>query len=186
MRRTLAGLLAAAAAVAIVHAQPPAAPLGAMRWRLIGPNRAGRAWAVAGVPGDPTTYYLGTPSGALWKSTNAGTSWHAISDAIPVNGFGAIAVAASTPQTLYVGSGQNTLGNGIYRSNDGGEHWQHAGLDDTKFITALLVDPHNPDVVLAGAGSGGNFGSMVFYNNNPTRTRGVYRTADGGRTWTHV
>lgn len=157
-----------------------------MRWRLIGPNRAGRVWWVAGVPGDPSVYYLGTPAGALWKSTSGGTRWTSISDAIPVTGFGAIAVAPSDSEILYAGTGSNTLGNGVYRSNDAGATWHHAGLADTKYITGLIVDPRNPDVVVAAAGNGGNFGSMVFYNNNPSPARGVYRTTDGGRTWAHT
>ena len=157
-----------------------------MRWRFIGPTRPGRTWVVAGVPGDPAVYYLGTPAGALWKSTNGGTTWSAISDALPVTGFGAIAVAPSNPSIVYAGTGNTTLGDGIYRSDDAGGTWRHVGLDDTKYITSLVVDPHNPDIVVAGAGSGGNFGSMVFYNNNPSPARGIYRTTDGGRTWTHA
>ena len=157
-----------------------------MRWRLIGPNRAGRAWVVAGVPGDPSTYYLGTPAGALWKSTSGGTTWRSISDALPVTGVGAVAVAPSNPRIVYLGTGSNTLGAGVFRSDDGGVTWSHAGLADTKYIAGLLVDPRDPDVVLAAAGSGGNFGSMVFYNNDPTPARGVYRSTDGGRTWSHT
>jgi photosystem II stability/assembly factor-like uncharacterized protein len=158
-----------------------------MRWRLVGPNRAGRVWAVAGVPGDPAVYFLATPAGALWKTTSGGTTWRAVSDGtIPTTGFGAVAVASSDHQTVYAATGSNILGSGVYRSTDQGETWQPAGLADTKFLTALLVDPRDANVVLAGAGSGGNFGSMVYYNNNPTDARGVYRTTDGGRTWTHA
>lgn len=157
-----------------------------LKWRLVGPHRAGRLWWVTGVAGDPATYYAGSPAGALWKSTNGGTTWKSISDALPATGVGAVAVAASNANILYVGTGSNTLGRGVYRSNDAGATWQSAGLADTKFITGLLIDPKNPDVVIAAAGAGGNFGSMVFYNNNPSAARGVYRTADGGRTWAHT
>jgi photosystem II stability/assembly factor-like uncharacterized protein len=157
-----------------------------LRWRLIGPNRAGRAWVVAGVPGDASTYYLGTPAGALWKSTSGGTTWEAISDALPATGIGAAAVAASNPKIVYVGTGSNTLGAGVFRSADGGATWASAGLADTKYIVGLLVDPRDPNLVLAAAGSGGNFGSMVFYNNSPSAARGVYRSGDGGRTWAHA
>lgn len=177
-------------AVAVAAAQPGPVPATAyysgLRWRFIGPTRPGRTWVVAGVPGDPAVYYVGTPAGALWKSTNGGTTWSAISDALTVTGFGALAVAASNPSVVYAGTGNTTLGNGVYRSDDAGATWRHVGLDDTKYITALVVDPRNPDIVVAGAGSGGNFGSMVFYNNNPSSARGIYRTTDGGRTWTHV
>jgi len=157
-----------------------------MRWRLVGPHRAGRIWCVAGVPGDPSVYYAGTPAGALWKTTSGGTTWTPVSDDLPVTGIGAVAVAPSRPDTVYIGTGSNTLGNGVYRSDDGGATWRQAGLTDTKFITGLLIDPRNPDIVIAGAGSGGNFGSMVFYNNDPSAARGVYRTDDGGRTWAHT
>ena len=167
-------------------ARGDASSFGGLRWRLIGPNRAGRAWVVAGVPGDPSTYYLGTPAGALWKTTSGGTTWNAISDALPVTGIGAAAVAASNPRIVYVGTGSNTLGAGVFRSEDGGATWASAGLADTKYTVGLLVDPGDPNLVLAAAGSGGNFGSMVFYNNNPSATRGVYRSTDGGRTWTHA
>src|SRR5690348_7874966 len=157
-----------------------------MHWRSIGPNRAGRTWVVAGVPGDPSVYYIGTPAGALWKSTSAGTTWHAVSDALPVNGVGALAIAASNPNVIYLGTGSNTLGRGVFRSSDAGRTWSPAGLADTKYITGLLVDPRDENVVLAAVGSGGNFGSMVFYNNNPSAARGVYRSSDGGRTWSHT
>lgn len=157
-----------------------------LRWRLVGPHRAGRLWTVAGVPSDPTTYYAGSPAGALWKSTNGGLTWASISDALPVTGIGFVAVAPSNSKIVYVGTGSNTLGAGVFRSDDGGATWRSAGLGDTKYITALVIDPRDPNVVIAAAGSGGNFGSMVFYNNNPSAARGLYRTADGGRTWKHA
>lgn len=182
-------LVVSVLAAAAVGAQPSGATTSfysAMRWRFIGPTRPGRAWVVAGVPRDPAVYYLGTPAGALWKSTNGGTTWSAISDALAVTGFGAIAVAPSNPSIVYAGTGNTTLGNGVYRSDDAGATWRHIGLNDTKYIASLVVDPLNPDTVVAGAGSGGNFGSMVFYNNNPSAARGIYRTTNGGRTWTHA
>jgi photosystem II stability/assembly factor-like uncharacterized protein len=186
MRRFVLLCLAVAAAAAQTASVPATAYYSAMRWRFIGPTRPGRAWVVAGVPGDPAVYYLGTPAGALWKSTNAGTTWSAISDALPVTGFGAVAVAPSNPSIVYAGTGNTTVGDGVYRSDDAGATWQHVGLEDTKYVTSLVVDPKNPDIVVAGVGSGGNFGSMVFYNNNPSPARGVYRTMDGGRTWSHT
>ncbi len=109
-----------------------------MRWRLVGPHRAGRIWCVAGVPGDPSVYYAGTPAGALWKTTSGGTTWRSVSDDLPVTGIGAVAVAPSNPDVVYAGTGSNTLGNGVYRSDDAGATWRHAGLADTKYITALL------------------------------------------------
>jgi photosystem II stability/assembly factor-like uncharacterized protein len=157
-----------------------------LRWRPVGPNRAGRVSAVAGVPGDPTVYYIGTPDGGLWKTTDAGTTWQPIFDAVHVPSIGAVAVAPSDAHIVYVGTGHNLIGKGVYRSADAGATWRAAGLADTKYITALVVDPRDPNVVLAGVGSGGNFGSMVFYNNGPSAARGVYRTTNGGGTWTHV
>jgi len=157
-----------------------------MRWRLVGPNRAGRIWCVAGVPGNPAVYYAGTPAGALWKTTSGGTTWKAVTDDLPVAGIGAVAVAPSDSDVVYIGTGDNTLGNGVYRSDDAGVTWQHAGLADSKYITALTIDPRDADIVIAGAGRGGNFGSMVFYNANPSDARGVYRSTDGGRSWTHT
>ena len=189
MRRLLCGGAAACACLLVVglsadSVAPPAA--GGLRWRLVGPHRAGRVWAVAGVAGDPAVYYAGTPAGALWKTTNGGTTWSAVSDALPVTGIGAVAVSASNPSVVYVGTGSNTLGRGVFRSKDAGATWEPAGLEDSKYIAAMVVDPSNPDVVVAGVGAGGNFGSMVFYNNNPSPARGIYRTTDGGRTWSHT
>lgn len=183
----LALLALIASALWSALAQPSdASYFEALRWRLIGPFRAGRVSCVAGVPGDPTTYYAGTPDGGVWKTTDGGVVWKPIFDGVHVPSIGAIAVAPSNHDVVYVGTGHNLLGKGVYRSSDAGATWTHVGLDDTKYITALLVDPRDPNVVLAGVGSGGNFGSMVYYNNNPSAARGVYRTTDGGRTWTQT
>lgn len=160
--------------------------ISGLRWRPIGPNRAGRVSAVAGVPGDPTVYYIGTPDGGLWKTTDGGTTWKPTFDAVHVPSIGAVAVAPSNPRIVYVGTGHNLIGKGVFRSADAGATWRAAGLSDTKYITAMVVDPRDPNIVLAGVGSGGNFGSMVFYNNGPSAARGVYRTNNGGDSWTHV
>jgi hypothetical protein len=181
----LFGAAAVLAPLAVAR-QADTAVTGGLRWRPIGPNRAGRVSAVAGVPGDPTVYYIGTPDGGLWKTTDAGTTWQPIFDAVHVPSIGAVAVAPSDAHVVYVGTGHNLIGKGVYRSADAGATWRAAGLADTKYITTLVVDPRDPNVVLAGVGSGGNFGSMVFYNNGPSAARGVYRTANGGATWTHV
>ena len=99
-----------------------------MKWRLLGPFRGGRVTAVAGVPGDPTTYYFGTPGGGVWKSTNGGRVWRPIFDSVPVPSIGALTVAPSAPNVIYVGTGEQTRGKGIYRSSDSGETWSSAGL----------------------------------------------------------
>ena len=189
MKRVLLPLALLICATLAVRAdeQTNAAPyFSAMRWRLIGPHRAGRVWTVAGVPGNSAVYYIGTPAGSAWKTTNGGLTWASMTDGIGVTGIGMVAVAASDPKVIYLGTGSNQLGSGVYRSNNAGATWKNAGLADTKYITGLLVDPQDPDVVLAGGGDGGNFGTMVFYNNNPSPARGVYRTTDGGRTWAHT
>jgi photosystem II stability/assembly factor-like uncharacterized protein len=155
-----------------------------MRWRLVGPFRAGRVSAVAGVPGDPAVYYIGNPGGGVFKSTSGGEVWTPIFDREPVSSIGAIAVAPSNPAIVYVGTGDVdnvggsvNEGDGVYRSTDAGRTWRHLGLDDTHHIGAVWVDPHNPDIVLVAA-----LGHT--YAANPER--GVYRSTDGGRTWSKV
>ena len=157
-RLILSGIMAAAAFTAGGAQANDANYFSDLQWRLVGPHRAGRVWWVTGVAGDPATYYAGTPAGALWKSTNGGTTWASISDSLPATGVGAVAVSASNSNILYIGTGSNALGRGVFRSNDAGRTWQPAGLTDSKFITGLLIDPRNPDVVIASVGAGGNFG----------------------------
>lgn len=144
-----------------------------MRWRLIGPYRAGRVTAVAGIPGNPAVYYIGTPGGGVWKTTDGGTVWKPIFDAAHVASIGALALAPSNPNIIYVGTGEQTEGNGVYKSTDGGRTWVEVGLEDTHYINSVLVDPRNPGVILVGA----------MGDNTPSDNRGVYKSADGGRTW---
>ncbi|MDB4884570.1 MAG: repeat-containing glycosyl hydrolase [Gemmatimonadetes bacterium] len=158
-----------------------------LRWRNIGPFRGGRTVAVTGSYVDPRVFYFGAVNGGVWKTTNGGQSWRNISDfrvkggAPEISSVGAIAVAPSDPNVLYVGTGESglredlTYGNGVYRSTDGGETWEHRGLDDTQQIGAIRVHPSNPDIAYVAA-IGHAFG--------PNRQRGVYRTTDGGRSWT--
>jgi photosystem II stability/assembly factor-like uncharacterized protein len=154
-----------------------------MKWRMIGPYRGGKVNAVAGIPGDPATYYFGANGGGVWKTTDGGSVWKPIFDSQPVASIGALALAPSNPKIIYVGSGENnvysdiTYGNGVYKSVDGGETWQHLGLEDTRHIARILVDPRNPDIVLLAA-MGHSFG--------PNTERGVFRSTDGGRTWKKV
>jgi len=155
-----------------------------LRFRLIGPFRGGRSVAVAGVPADPKTYYFGATGGGVWKTTDAGLSWQPISDGFFKTGsVGAIAVAASDPNTIYVGMGEACVrgnasnGDGVYKSIDGGRTWRNVGLEQTYHIGAVVVHPKNPDIVYVAA---------VGHLWGPNPERGVYRSTDGGQTWKQV
>src|SRR5512146_1542899 len=144
-----------------------------LRWRLIGPFRAGRVSAVAGVPTQPNVYYIGTPGGGVWKTDDAGQTWNPISKDIPVASIGAMAVAESDPKLVFAGTGEQTQGDGVYRSTDAGATWTNIGLRETHVITGLIVDPKNPDIIVVGAQGDLTSGDQ----------RGVFRTTDGGKTW---
>ncbi|MDQ3818401.1 MAG: hypothetical protein M3362_12100, partial [Acidobacteriota bacterium] len=154
-----------------------------LRWRMIGPFRGGRVNAVSGVPGQPTVFYFGSVGGGVWKTVNSGRTWTPVFDSQPVASIGAIGVAPSNPNIVYVGTGeadmrsQISYGNGMYKSTDAGKTWAHIGLDDTRQIGRVIVDPKNPNIVFVAA-----LGHV--YGPNPDR--GVYRTRDGGRTWEKV
>ena len=154
-----------------------------MQWRMIGPFRGGRVNAVSGVPGQPNTFYFGSVGGGVWKSGNSGRTWAPVFDDQPIGSVGAIGVAASAPETVYVGTGeadmrsQNSFGDGMYKTTDGGKTWTHIGLENTRQIGRVLVDPKNPNVVFVAA-----LGHV--YGANPDR--GIFRTKDGGKTWDKV
>jgi len=157
--------------------------LDGMKWRQIGPFRGGRVVAVSGVAGDPTTWYFGGVGGGVWKSTDVGASWKPVFDSQKIASIGAIAVADSDHNVIYVGTGEAcprgniSYGDGVYKSVDAGRTWKNIGLRDTRQIGAVIVHPKNPDIVLVAA-LGHAFG--------PNAERGVFRSADGGRTWTKV
>jgi photosystem II stability/assembly factor-like uncharacterized protein len=159
------------------------AMFASLSWRSIGPARGGRSVAAAGVAGDGLTFYFGAVGGGVWKTLNAGRTWFPIMDAQPVSSIGAIAVAPSDSNTVYVGSGEADMrsdiihGNGMYRSTDAGQDWTHIGLDDTRQIGRILVDPKDPRTLLVAA---------LGHAYGPNDERGVYRSTDGGSTWTHV
>jgi photosystem II stability/assembly factor-like uncharacterized protein len=163
--------------------QIPESLYSEMKWRMIGPFRAGKVNAVAGVPGNPGVYYFGADGGGVWKTTDGGTVWKPIFDKEPVASIGALVLAPSNPSIIYVGTGVNTIfadssyGDGVYKSVDGGENWQHVGLNDTRHIGRILIDPRNPDVVLVAA---------MGHSSGPNEERGVFRSADGGRSWKKV
>ncbi len=148
----------------------------AMKWRLVGPHRGGRVTTVAGVPGKPAIYYFGTPGGGVWKTTDGGRVWKPIFDDAHIASIGALALAPSNPDIIYVGTGEETAGSGMYKSIDGGKTWTQAGLKDTRYITAILVDPRDPNIVIASA--------RDYWAAGPGR--GIFRTTDGGQTWTKV
>ena len=154
-----------------------------LRWRNIGPFRAGRVNAVTGVIGQPSVYYFGSVGGGVWKSTNSGRTWNPVFDSESVGSIGGIGVAPSNPNIVYVGTGEADLrdsisfGNGMYKSIDAGKTWKNLGLEKTRQISRVLVDPKNPDVVFVAV-LGHVYGSYP--------DRGVYRTKDGGATWQKV
>ncbi|MBV6522610.1 MAG: hypothetical protein MNPFHGCM_02758 [Gemmatimonadaceae bacterium] len=156
----------------------------ALRWRNVGPMRGGRAVAVAGDPSKPFVFYFGAVNGGVWKTTNGGQSWTNITDdKSDISSVGAVAVAPSDPNVIYVGTGESqlredlTFGTGMYRSTDGGSTWQHLGLEDAQQITDVVVDPRDPDRA---------FVSAIGHAFGPNAERGVFRTTDGGRTWKKV
>ncbi len=170
---------------------PKPAPPGAideklfsgMQWRQIGPFRGGRALAIEGVPGEPDTYYFGAVAGGVWKTTDGGQNWTPLFDKEDISSIGAIAVAPSDHNVVYAGTGEaairgnTTYGIGVYKSIDAGKTWKNIGLKDSRQVGALVVDPRNADVVLVAA-LGHAFG--------PNQERGIFRTGDGGKTWTKV
>ena len=172
-------ILAAVTLAFPLLAAPPADVADAMRWRLVGPFRAGWSTMVEGIPEKPNTFYFGAAGGGVWKSDDAGATWQPMGD-LPAAAVGALAIAPSNPDVIYVGTGQVAArydvaaGNGVYKSSDGGKTWRSAGLQATRHIGRILVDPRHPDTVLVGA-LGHYFG--------PNPERGVFRSTDGGKTW---
>lgn len=180
--RTLFARLAIDAAPASAG-DMPFALLSGLRWRLLGPFRGGRVDAVSGVPGRPNEFYFGSVNGGVWKSIDAGRVWQPVFDSQSVASIGALAVAPSAPDTIYVGTGESTLrdstgyGSGVFKSTDAGHTWTRVGLDDTQHIGRIAVDPHNPDIAFVAA-----LGQLYASNEE----RGVFRTKDGGRSWQKV
>jgi photosystem II stability/assembly factor-like uncharacterized protein len=183
----LTALFLAPTMTAPASASPAAQQLmSKLQWRSIGPYIGGRVVAVAGVPSNPDLFYMGGVEGGIWKSTNYGNSWENISDGqLPrtASPIGALAVADSNSNIIYAGTGESDIrgdfdtGDGIYKSTDAGKTWKYAGLRETRMTTALLVDPHDPNVVYA---------SSMGHVFKPNEDRGVFKTTDGGKTWRKI
>jgi photosystem II stability/assembly factor-like uncharacterized protein len=169
---------------AAAHAQVDPALFSDMHWREIGPMRAGRTRALSGVSSEPATFYLGAVNGGVWKTTDAGATWHSIWDSQPSGSIGAIAVSESNPAIVYVGSGEGlqrpdlSTGDGVYKSTDAGISWTHLdGLRAGQQIGQIAIDPQNPDRV---------FVAVEGHPYGPNAERGLYRTLDGGKTFQRV
>ena len=177
-----AALLSLSVATAPLGAQSPD-PAAAMQWRQIGPTRAGRARALAGVPSQPNVFYIGFDNGGVWRSTDYGSNWQPLFDEQPTGSIGAIAVAPSNPDVIYVGTGAGIIrpdlavGDGMYKSTDAGKTWTHLGLGDSQMIANVEVDPKNPDRL---------FVAVLGHPYGPNAERGVFRSTDGGRSFQKV
>ena len=179
----LAGALRAQSADAIDVAFDPAR-FESLEWRNIGPQRGGRSLGVAGSPGRRNEYYFGATGGGLWKTVDGGTTWQAVTDGqLTSSSVGAVAVAETNPDIVYIGMGETQLrgsitqGDGVYKSIDGGETWRHVGLADTQAIARVRIHPTNPDVVYVAA---------LGHPYGDNEERGVFRSTDGGNTWEKI
>jgi photosystem II stability/assembly factor-like uncharacterized protein len=187
-------LLALTLAASSISAQQPSAPattqsqadsLKALQWRQIGPFRGGRSTAVAGVASQPMVFYFGGTGGGVWKTTDGGINWEPITDGsvFGTGSVGAIGLSDSDPNTIYVGMGESPIrgnfshGDGVYKSTDAGKTWKRVGLEDTRQISRIRVNPKNPDIVYVAAQG------HVWA---PNQQRGVFRSKDGGKTWEKV
>ena len=168
---------------AAVWPQVPETAYQELHWRMIGPFRGGRTRAAAGVPSQPNVFYVGQVNGGVWKSDDYGRTWNPIFDHESTQSIGAIAIAPSDPNIIYVSSGEGlhrpdlSVGNGIYKSTDAGKTWTHLGLTDGQQIPALAVDPRVPNKV---------FAAVLGHPYGPSQERGIYRSTDGGQSWQRV
>jgi photosystem II stability/assembly factor-like uncharacterized protein len=182
MLGVVSGIAVLAAAPPVDAKEKPKGEFGALEYRPVGPAISGRATRVAGVPGDPLTYYVAYAQGGIWKSDNGGHNWKPVFDEQSTNSIGSIAIAPSDPSVIYAGSGEANIrgnvewGSGIFKSTDAGKTWQHVWKTRGQ-IGTMAVDPRNPDVAYAAV-LGSPFG--------PSKERGVYRTTDGGKNWKQV
>ena len=181
-RLTLLGLLATVSLSTVARAEE--INFGSLKWRNIGPNRGGRSLTAAGSPNRPLEYYFGAVGGGLWKTTDGGTSWKPVTDQkIASSSVGAVAVAPSNPDVVYIGTGETELrgnvmqGDGVYKSTDAGKTWKHVGLTDSQAIARIRVDPHDPNLVYA---------AVLGHPYDKSTERGVFRSRDGGASWQKI
>ena len=193
-RSVLAGIVVAFALAAPFAAAQPrmagrpataqAGPFGFLSWRSLGPQRGGRSIASAGSVARPNEYYFGATGGGLWKTTDGGTTWKPVTDGqLTSASVGAVAIAPSNPDIVYIGMGEAQLrgniaqGDGVYKTTDGGKTWKHIGLKDSQTVSKIRVHPTNPDIVYA---------AVLGHPSGPSEERGVFRSKDGGTTWDRV
>jgi photosystem II stability/assembly factor-like uncharacterized protein len=180
LRLSLSALVLCGAAATAQPIDP--ALYSAMQWRLLGPFRAGWAEMIEGVSGKPNTFYFGASGGGVWKTDDAGRTWNSLFDKGGSSAIGAIAIAPSNPDVIYIGGGQPEprydvqSGRAVYKSTDGGKTWTDLGLSDTKYVGRIWVSPTDPNLVVVAA---------VGHFFGPSDARGIYRSTDGGRTWSH-
>ncbi|HTL09594.1 MAG TPA: hypothetical protein VL307_15085, partial [Chitinophagaceae bacterium] len=183
LRYLLGGWMALTVLSAAAQTTIPVSAYNMLRWRMIGPHRGGRTVGGTGVPQQPNVFYIGVNNGGVWKTTDYGRTWLPLFDEQSTGSIGDIAVAPSNPDVIYVGSGEGlqrpdlTVGNGIYKSTDGGQHWINTGLSNAQQIGGLAIDPRNENRVFVAA---------LGHPYGPNTERGVYRTTDGGKNWERV
>ena len=176
--------LMACSLAALSAAQVDPSLFSQLKWRLVGPYRGGRCVAVAGSVARPKEFYFGATGGGLWKTTDAGEHWSCVSDGFfHTASVGAVAISASNPDIVYAGMGERDIrgdisyGDGVYKSTDGGKTWKHLGLEDTQNISKIQVDPKDPNTIYAAA---------LGHVYGPNQARGVYKSTDGGTTWSKI
>jgi len=181
-RRTLLIFTVIVASTGLAQQYDPSL-YSAMKWRMIGPFRGGRTVAIEGIPSQPNVFFIGVNNGGVWKTTDYGQTWQPIFDGQPSQSVGALALAPSNPNVIYVGSGEGlrrpdlSTGDGMYKSTDGGKTWAHLGLRDAQQIGAILVDPNDANRVFVAA---------LGHPYGPNAERGVFRSTDGGQKWQKV
>jgi hypothetical protein len=181
--KCLTGIAACLLFPLLSFSQPDPNVFDNLSYRFIGPE-GNRAIAIVGEPGNPMVNYIGAASGGIWKTEDGGVSWDPIFDDQNVSSVGSLALAPSQPSTVWAGTGEtflirpaHSIGNGIYKSTDAGKSWTNMGLEKTARIGRVIVHPTNPDIVYAAA---------LGHTYGPQQERGIYRTKDGGKSWSKV